>query len=359
MHRFDPPFKSAPMAATGAHAQLSDKAKQLETAIESAQAVVSIRAQIVEYVIKRLSTGNAIILDTALWPDLLQAELQLIQSQQQLSQQDLDRAELRLRDAEQRLRDAKQEIDRAEHRLRDAKQGIDPWLGATTAFCGAIQRARETAGSAAVRIVEVDDPFHWLVEKCRVLYERVEVVDALWEKLQQLGNFESLVVCGNAGIGKSVGLINAMLRRLLQRTRDPDEYVVVVTGDEVHIFDHNGLHAQMELPVVKASGCLQRAKCVWLLHDIKSNSQYDHNIWRSVSTVVRLVLFSSPQENNYRTAVQHIKYDSLFYVPTWSFPDLKVMIPAATQDAFDDVGGIPRHIHRVGGAAISSCLAVR
>ena len=317
--------------------------QHLDQAIASSQAMVMIKTAIVDYVTRRLCNASEdVAVNTTLWPDLTRMYFERIRSQEEISQGDL-------RDAETRLDRAKQDLRDAENRLKE-----DPWLGATKAFCEAILTATEAAPTAAVRTVKIGGSFTWLIEHQNVLYERVSVVEALWTQVQKLDNFSSIVVCGNPGIGKSVGLINAMLRRLLAMTRGPGEYIVVVKLSKTHIFDHTGQCLRMSQ--VEATPVLASATCVWLLHDIKSTSLYNHDIWDDVSHVLRLVLFTSPQEGNYHTAVQDVKKKAYFYVPTWSFEDLKVMIPSVTQEAFDAVGGIPRHIDLATGAANLSCI---
>ena len=332
----------------GEQARRLEGMQHLKLAIASSQAMVIINTAIVEYVTRRLCNAADVAVDTTLWPDSTRMYFERIRSKKEISEGDLRDAKQDLRDAETRLDRAKQDLRDAENRLREVKE--DPWLGATADFSNAIRDATVVLASPTVQTATIDNGFQWLVEEQPLLYERVRVVDMLWTKVQQLVNFSSLVVCGNPGIGKSVGMINAMLRRLLAMTRGPGEYVVVVTLERTHIFDYNGRHLAMTMSQVATAG-LSKAKCVWLLHDIKAGFRYNHGVWGHVSKVLRLVLFTSPQEGNYHEAVQHVRNETCFYVPTWSFEDLKVMIPSVTQDAFDAVGGIPRHINSVTGAA--------
>jgi hypothetical protein len=69
-----------------------------------------------------------------------------------------------------------------------------------------------------------------------------------------------------------------------------------------------------------------------------------------------VVLFTSPLPTNYKFAVHDLRLGPNFYVPLWSFDELRVMYPNLTQDAFDAVGGVPRHIDGSNGCASARAL---
>ena len=96
----------------------------------------------------------------------------------------------------------------------------------------AMRGATVVVASSNVQTVTICNGFQWLVEDQPLLYERVCVVNKLWTEVQQLLNFSRLVVCGSPGIGKYVGLINALPRRLLAMKREVGGFVVMAGSSE-------------------------------------------------------------------------------------------------------------------------------
>ena len=316
-----------------------------------------------------------------------------------LANRHLRDAECRRRDAEHRLREAREQLRDANMEVRYADGQADPRARHLPSEQDA--PVPSCATKATCGPITIWQGGNWPVDNRRELWERTRHYDALWSKVTTASRktkyeARSVLVVGNAGIGKSAGL-NYLLQRAIDESvpstlattavaaltlaKAPTsttahgstevpvltcDAIVVATQSEVFIYGRRagGMWSGLCVSTADATSDwiefrlrkVSTSAHVLVLHDCKTEFRYSQNKLGSITYDVSgfhvtTVYAPSPSRENYHEYVKFFSLGSKFFMPTWDYDELEAVFPTFTSKAVGDayfiVGGVPRHVSAV------------